>query len=56
MNNYNTFCKDSGCKEYIEWNYHDTVQVSCKKIGESENICQIPEDCAFTPVAEKTNE
>lgn len=47
MKNYNGFCKYIGCPEYKEWEYCGEKQVSCKKMGETENITVYPEDCNF---------
>jgi hypothetical protein len=51
VDNYNKFCKDKSCSEYIEWDFSfDTNSrpypcVSCKIIGQSHDIDSYPEDC-----------
>jgi len=47
MENYNEFCKNKKCPEYIEWSIGYGSFFSCKKIGESENIECYPSDCLF---------
>lgn len=49
MKNYNEFCKNVGCTEYIEWDYEFEHGVqpctSCQKVGQSHDIDQYPKDC-----------
>jgi len=51
--NYNDFCKSKECEHYIEWECGLSTGeqpypcVSCKLVGQSLNIEQIPEDCPF---------
>lgn len=45
--NFESFCKEKQCPEYIEWNCGYGNCISCKKIGQSENILEYPKDCNF---------
>ena len=45
--NYNVFCKNSGCDEYIEWHNNRKLQVCCKKIGLTKNITEYSKNCNF---------
>ena len=45
--NYNEFCKEKDCPEYIEWDCGMGWCVSCKLIGTSYNIDEYPKDCKF---------
>jgi len=51
MNNYNDFCRDIGCEEYIEWDYEfepcspPYPCTSCQKVGQSYDIDAYPDDC-----------
>ena len=44
--NYNEFCKSKNCPEYIEWSCEGSC-ISCKLVGQSYNIEEIPENCLF---------
>lgn len=46
MPNYNEFCKSKNCPQYIEWECYGH-NVSCKLVGQSHNIEQVPNDCEF---------
>jgi hypothetical protein len=45
--NYNEFCSSMECIEYIEWDFGHGLCISCKKMGESYDITDYPEDCNF---------
>lgn len=51
MENYNQFCKDSGCDQYIEWDYELDSEtppyqcISCIRVGPSYDIEEYPDDC-----------
>lgn len=47
MKNYNQFCKEKNCPEYIEWEFGEGVCISCQKVGQSHDIDKYPEDCLF---------
>ncbi len=49
-NNYNSACKDLKCPEYIEWEYEGQALVSCKKIGQTDNIDEYPSNCNFIDI------
>lgn len=61
MDNYNEFCKESGCDEYIEWDYVFDSEyqpypcTSCQKIGQSHDIDEYPPDCPFLDEIELVN-
>jgi len=50
---YNDFCRESGCDQYIEWDFEwesgsQPYQcTSCMKVGQSYEIDKYPEDCDF---------
>jgi len=44
---YNEFCESKNCPEYIEWSFGHGRCVSCKKMGQSYDILEYPEDCNF---------
>ena len=51
MDNYSEFCKSKECEFYIEWEF-DTGYgpypcKSCKKIGQSYEVEEYPEDCPY---------
>ncbi len=45
-NNFNKFCADKKCPEYVEWDCQGSC-TSCKLVGQSYNIDQYPPDCIF---------
>lgn len=46
--NYNEFCKNKQCQEYIEWTFDMGVKcTSCKLVGQSYDITEYPKDCLF---------
>ena len=45
--NFNEFCKNKNCEEYIEWDFDYGICTSCKRIGQSYNIDEYPNDCLF---------
>ena len=45
--NFESFCRDKKCPEYIEWDCGYGLCISCKKVGQSEAINEYPEDCNF---------
>lgn len=51
MKNYNDFCKEKDCPEYIEWDYvfESGCQpcTSCQKVGQSYDIEEYPNDCPY---------
>jgi len=53
MDNYNGFCKNKHCIEYIEWDYEIELGeqpypcTSCRKVGQSYEITEYPKDCLF---------
>ena len=53
MKNYNDFCKEKECAEYIEWDLvieeagQPYICASCKKVGQSYDIDEYPKDCPF---------
>mgnify|MGYP003496669402 FL=1 len=44
---FEDFCKEKQCTEYIEWDCGYGNCISCKKVGQSENISEYPKDCNF---------
>lgn len=51
MDNYTAFCKSKNCEHFIEWEFdtgygHHPCN-SCKKIGQSYEVEEYPEDCPF---------
>jgi hypothetical protein len=50
---YNTFCRNKNCPEYIEWQFEGFDCTSCKLIGHSYDIEEIPQDCLFKEEIEK---
>jgi hypothetical protein len=51
---YNNFCKSKNCPEYIEWDFEMGAKcTSCKLVGQSYNIEEIPENCLFKEEIEK---
>jgi hypothetical protein len=53
MKNYNDFCKEKECGEYIEWDFVFDAEcqpypcTSCQKVGQSYDIEAYPEDCVY---------
>lgn len=45
--NFNVFCAKKECPEYIRWSFDYGECESCKKVGQSYNIDEYPEDCLF---------
>lgn len=46
-NNFNAFCSKKDCPEYIRWSFGLGECDSCKKVGQSYNIYEYPDDCLF---------
>ena len=46
-NNFNEFCKNKDCEEYIAWDFGYGICVSCKRVGQSYNIEEYPNNCLF---------
>ena len=46
-NNFNEFCKNKNCEEYITWSFGFGKCTSCKRVGQSYNIEDYPIDCLF---------
>ena len=51
-------CKSKKCPEYIEWNFGFGICMSCKLLGQSEDITEFPNKCNFIEDIKKeiTNE
>jgi hypothetical protein len=47
MENYNKFCEEKKCPEYIKWSAEGATCESCKLVGESYNIYEYPKTCLF---------
>lgn len=44
---FNEFCKGKKCPEFTEWDFGNGICASCKKVGQSYNIDEYPDDCNF---------
>ena len=47
-------CRKNSCEFFIVWDYGSGECYSCKKIGESHNVIDIPDDCEFMEFLEDT--
>ncbi|MFY7731943.1 MAG: hypothetical protein ACOVSR_00575 [Bacteroidia bacterium] len=45
--NFDEFCFNKQCPEYIEWDCGEGICISCKKVGQSYFINEYPIDCNF---------
>lgn len=45
-------CKKNDCEFLIKWDYGQGACYSCRKIGESHNVVDIPDDCQFMEFVE----
>ena len=46
-NNFNEFCINKNCEEHIVWDFDYGICVSCKRVGQSYNIEEYPNNCLF---------
>lgn len=49
-----SICAKNNCEFFIAWSYDIYPCYSCKKIGESHNVVDIPDDCEFMEFIEDT--
>ncbi len=44
---YEHICSATGCKFHVVWDFGHGDCYSCRKIGESYNVTEYPQDCQF---------
>ena len=50
---FDEFCFNKKCEQYVDWQYTNDEHsrpidcTSCKLVGQSHNITEVPKDCVF---------